>query len=97
MRAARVRQAEPENALLESSLVDDPYLDRELRGYFPPKVVERFGQLLGRHALRRELVATIVANDVVNSQGITFVSRLCSETGAEQAEVVRAYRDRAAR
>ena len=30
-------------ALLESSLVDDPYLDRELRGYFPPKVVERFG------------------------------------------------------
>ena len=78
-------------ALLESSLVDDPYLDRELRGYFPPKVVERFGHLLGRHALRRELVATIMANDVVNSQGITFVSRLCSETGAEQAEVVRAY------
>ena len=78
-------------SLLESSLVDDPYLDRELRGYFPPKVVERFGHLLGRHALRRELVATIIANDVVNSQGITFVSRLCSETGAEQAEVVRAY------
>jgi glutamate dehydrogenase len=79
------------SSLLESSLVDDPYLDRELRGYFPPKVVERFGHLLNRHALRRELVATIVANDVVNSQGITFVSRLCSETGAEQAEVVRAY------
>ncbi len=36
-------------------------------------------------------MATIIANDVVNSQGITFVSRLCSETGAEQAEVVRAY------
>jgi glutamate dehydrogenase len=78
-------------ALLEASLVDDPYLDRELRGYFPPKIVERFGDLLRRHALRRELVATIMANDVVNSQGITFVSRLCSETGAEQAEVVRAY------
>ena len=62
-----------------------------MRGYFPPKVVERFGHLLGRHALRRELVATIMANDVVNSQGITFVSRLCAETGAEQAEVVRAY------
>ena len=36
-------------------------------------------------------MATIVTNDVVNSLGITFVSRLCSETGAEQAEVVRAY------
>ena len=33
-------------SLLEASLVDDPYLDRELRGYFPPKVVERFGHLL---------------------------------------------------
>jgi glutamate dehydrogenase len=78
-------------AMVESSLVDDPYLDREVRGYFPPKVVERFGHLLSQHALRRELVATIMANDVVNSQGITFVSRLCAETGAEQAEVVRAY------
>ncbi len=78
-------------ALLESNLVDDSYLDRELAGYFPPAVVERYGHLLGRHALRRELVATIIANDVVNSQGITFVSRLCSETGADQAEVSRAY------
>ena len=34
----------------------------------------------------------LVANDVVNSQGITFVSRLVIETGAEAADVVRAYR-----
>jgi glutamate dehydrogenase len=79
------------SSLLESALVDDPYMDTELRAYFPPKVVERFGHLLGRHPLRRELVATIVANDVVNSMGITFVSRLCAETGAEKAEVSQAY------
>jgi glutamate dehydrogenase len=54
--------------------------------------VERFGDLLPEHPLRRELIATIVANDVVNSQGITFVSRLVSETGAEPGDVVRAYR-----
>ena len=30
-------------ALLESSLLDDPWLERDLRGYFPPPVVERFG------------------------------------------------------
>jgi glutamate dehydrogenase len=47
---------------------------------------------LPEHPLRRELIATIVANDVVNSQGITFVSRLVSETGAEAGDVVRAYR-----
>ena len=46
--------------------------------------------MLTEHPLRRELTATIVANDVVNSQGVTFVSRLVAETGATPAEVVRA-------
>ena len=34
-------------SLLESSLLDDPWLERDLRGYFPQPVVERFGHLLG--------------------------------------------------
>jgi glutamate dehydrogenase len=78
-------------ALLESSLPDDPYLEREIRAYFPPRVVERFGHLVGRHPLRREMIATIIANDVVNSMGITFVSRFAAETGASAAAVARAY------
>ncbi len=80
------------NALLDSSLPDSEYLERDLRGYFPGEVVERFGSLLNEHPLRRELIAMLVANDVVNSQGITFVSRVVTETGAEAADVVRAYR-----
>ncbi len=55
-------------------------------------MVERFGHLLAEHPLRRELIATVVGNDVVNSQGIVFVSRLVTQTGAEPADVVRAYR-----
>ena len=35
-------------SLLESSLLDDPWLQRDLRGYFPQPVVERFGALLAR-------------------------------------------------
>jgi glutamate dehydrogenase len=79
-------------ALLRSPLPDDPHLDRDLRGYFPPAVVERFGHLLAEHPLRRELVATIVSNHVVNALGPTFVSRLVAEQGAEPADVVRAFR-----
>jgi glutamate dehydrogenase len=71
------------DALLGSSLPDSEYIEQDLRAYFPEKVVERFGKLIADHPLRRELVAMIVANDVVNSQGITFVSRVVSETGAE--------------
>ncbi len=80
------------NALLSSSLPESSYLEHDARSYFPPAIVERFGELVGDHPLRRELVATLVANDVVNSQGITFVSRLATETGAQAADVVRAYR-----
>ena len=80
------------DALLASSLPDSEYLAQDLRGYFPPLVIERFEPLVPEHPLRRELIATIVANDVVNSQGITFVSRLAAETGASPADVVSAYR-----
>jgi len=79
-------------ALIGSTLPDSRYLEQDLRSYFPPLVVERFGHLFPEHPLRRELIATIVANDVVNSQGITFVTRLSNETGADAADVVRAYR-----
>jgi glutamate dehydrogenase len=74
-----------------SSLPDDPALDRDVRRYFPAKVVQRFGDLIGQHPLRRDLASTIIANEVVNAQGSTFVSRLAAETGAEAAEIARAY------
>jgi glutamate dehydrogenase len=78
--------------LLEADLPDSEYLEQDLARYFPETFVERFRSLLPEHPLRRELIATIVSNDVVNSQGVTFVSRLVAETGATPAEVVRAFR-----
>ena len=80
------------DSLLETDLIEDPWLERELRGYFPSKVLERFGHLLGEHRLRRELIATLVANEVVDLLGSSFVSRLATELGASPSEIVRAYR-----
>jgi len=79
-------------SLESSSLPDDPYLERDLRGYFPAPVVDRFDHVIPKHPLRRRLVATMLANDIVNANGATYVSRLCARTGAEPAEVVKAYR-----
>src|SRR5438093_1890917 len=79
-------------ALLASDLPDSEYLASDLVRYFPPSIVERFGHLLTEHPLQRELIATMASNDVVNSQGITFVSRMVAETGAHRADVVRAFR-----
>ncbi len=79
-------------ALEKSSFIDDPWLERDLRAYFPPAVVERCGDLLTEHPLRRQLLCMSGSNSVVNALGPTFVSQLVMERGCDAAEVVRAYR-----
>jgi glutamate dehydrogenase len=81
-----------EDAIRNSALPDEPYLDKDVRAYFPAAIVDRFGALIGQHPLRRDLASTILANAVCNDQGVTFVSGLAAETGAEPAEVARACR-----
>ena len=78
--------------LLGSSVPDDPHFEVDLLGYFPPTIVERFSDEIRQHPLRRELISTIVANQVLNSQGSTFYSRMRTLTGASAASIVRAYR-----
>ncbi len=77
--------------LLLSDVPDGFDFAADLMDYFPQRVVKRFGHLAAQHPLRREIIATRVANRVVNSEGITFVNRLVVETGASPAEVVLAY------
>ena len=79
-------------ALVDSVLPDDAYLLVDLERYFPSSVVARFKSLLAEHPLRKRLTATLLANEIVNSEGPTFVTRLCARTGAEKSEVVKAYR-----
>ena len=78
-------------ALLASELPDDPYLAGELALYFPSRLRERFPEQLERHSLRREIIATRIANDLVNRAGTTFLYRLGDETGAAPDEIARAY------
>ena len=69
----------------------DDFVERELRRYFPRPLRERFPELVLGHRLAREIVATVVANEVVNRAGISFVYRLAEETGAEVADIARAW------
>ncbi len=78
--------------LVDSDLPESAFFESLLIGYFPRQIAERFEPLILVHPLRRQLVSTIVANEMLNSQGATFVSRLEVETGAGAAEIVRAYR-----
>jgi glutamate dehydrogenase len=77
--------------VLASAIPDDPALDSVLRAYFPRKITDATGDLYREHRLRREIVATFVTNDVVNSLGIAWAWQMMAETGAEAADVVRSY------
>jgi glutamate dehydrogenase len=79
-------------SLEASEFVDDPWLERDLHGYFPPAVIERCSHLLAEHPLRRQLLCMASSNSVVNALGPTFVSQVVAERGCDAADVVRAYR-----
>ncbi len=79
------------DALLASSVLDDTHFDHELRHYFPEALRRRFPEEVANHRLRREIVATVLSNIVVNGGGPSFVTRLVQETGADAATVAKAY------
>lgn len=76
--------------LIHTELPDDPYLRRLLHAYFPAPLREKFGEQIDAHALRREIITTLLVNDTVNTGGSTFLHRLREETGAATEEIVRA-------
>ena len=78
-------------SLLASEVPDDPFFDRDLLGYFPPALIARYREALLNHRLRREIVATILANAVVNRMGFAFAHRHAEDHGVARAEVVKAY------
>ncbi|MFJ2711107.1 NAD-glutamate dehydrogenase [Pseudomonas sp. NPDC087346] len=77
--------------LLGSQVPDDDYLTRDMETAFPPSLVSKFSEAMRRHRLKREIVSTQIANDLVNHMGITFVQRLKESTGMSPANVAGAY------
>ena len=78
-------------ALLASDLCDEPYLAEELADYFPAAFRNRFAERIQRHRLRRELIATQVANRLVNRMGSSFAYRVHAFTGVSVEDLARAY------
>ena len=77
--------------ILASELPDEPLLVGDLLAYFPIILQKRFADEIKTHRLRREIIATVVTNALVNRTGPTFVSELERRTGRKAAEIARAF------
>ncbi len=74
-----------------SDLSDDIFAQQALVEYFPSGLRERFAVAMAEHPLVREIIATQLANQLVNYSGATFAARVAAETTASTAEIVRAH------
>ena len=75
----------------ESPLPDEGWAAAALRAYVPERLRLLAGARILEHPLRREIITTALVNRLVNRGGITYVFRTTEETGANPAEVVRAF------
>ncbi|WP_216216114.1 NAD-glutamate dehydrogenase [Amycolatopsis aidingensis] len=77
--------------LLASELPDVEVFAGRLPEYFPRPLRERFGDAIPGHPLHRQIITTLVVNEVVDGAGVSFAYRLSEEMNATATDAVRAY------
>ncbi len=80
-----------QSAIEDSALPDDPGLANEVLRAFPAPMRQRFEQDILDHRLRREIIATKLANRLVNRMGLIHPFELAEEEGASLAQVAAAF------
>ncbi|MDO9245579.1 MAG: NAD-glutamate dehydrogenase, partial [Phenylobacterium sp.] len=76
--------------IVASRAPDDPHFEAVLEGYFP-KALRKYDDALRKHRLRREIIATVVANDVINRCGPSLPSRLMAAASCDLRAFVAGY------
>ena len=69
---------------------DDAYFEKMLTGYFPAPLA-KFEKEMKQHRLRREIIATVLANTVVDMTGATFPTRLQASAECDAGGMVTAF------
>ncbi len=77
--------------LLEGDAIDDAYVAGELYRYFPEMLHSAYPEAVAGHRLKREVIATVLANAMINRGGPSFVSELTAATSANAGEVALAF------
>jgi len=76
--------------IVGSSAPDDAFFERLLVHYFPAPLA-KFEEDMKGHRLRRDIIATVLSNEIVNMAGPTFPDRLRAAAECDTAAMVTAF------
>lgn len=76
---------------LTPEITENSFLSQLLIAYFPQQLQDKYTVNMAAHPLRGEIIATTLANELVNDMGLNFVQRMQDETGASVAEAAICY------
>ncbi|QBJ98700.1 glutamate dehydrogenase [Rhodococcus sp. ABRD24] len=77
--------------LLNSSVPEEQVFASALSTYFPQRIREQLADEVGNHHLAREIIATKVADDLINHVGPGLIYQLEERLGVKTSAVARAY------
>jgi len=77
--------------LLEAPAIDSDYLAGELFHYFPETLHTAYPEAVTQHRLKREIVATVISNALINQGGPAFINEMRAATSASPGEIALAY------
>jgi len=77
--------------LLGTELLELDVFASRLPRYFPAPLRERFTPEIRSHQLRREIVSTMLINDLVDAAGISYSFRITADVGVASVDAVRTY------
>ena len=79
------------NGLIDSDVTLEDFLEIDPQRYFPDVLRRRYLDLIPHHRLSRQILGTLIANDIVNRMGPAFIKRAQVDTGANIVTVARGY------
>ena len=80
-----------QDAIEQSNLSEDQGLDNELLNAFPKAMQNKHADAILNHQLRKEIIATKLANRMINRMGLIDPFELADEEGCSLGEVATAF------
>jgi glutamate dehydrogenase len=84
-------KADMKEALIHADLGDDKYMQQPIETAFPASLNKKLPEAVNNHPLKKEIIATQIANDIFNHMSISYLDRMQQSTGVTHADTAKAY------